>query len=53
MAKQAIKKGAGIQKRGLSAWKERNGMVTERTCYKQCKQRAKVAYYAQGIPGCA
>ena len=30
MAKQAIKKGAGIQKRGLSAWKERNGMVIEK-----------------------
>ena len=30
MTKQAIKKGAGIQKRGLSAWKERNGMVIEK-----------------------
>lgn len=27
MAKQAIKKGAGIQKKSLSAWKEKNGLA--------------------------
>ena len=30
MARQAIKKGTGIQKRGLSAWKEKNGMTIEK-----------------------
>lgn len=30
MVKQAIKKGTGIQKRGLSAWKEKNGMTIEK-----------------------
>ena len=30
MVKQAIKKGTGIQKRGLGAWKEKTGMAIER-----------------------
>ena len=30
MVKQTIKKGTGIQKRGLSAWKEKNGMTIEK-----------------------
>lgn len=30
MARQAIKKGTGIKKRGLSAWKEKNGMAIEK-----------------------
>ena len=30
MVKQAIKKGTGIQKRGLNAWKEKTGMVIDK-----------------------
>ena len=30
MVKQAIKKGTGIQKKGLNAWKEKTGMVIDK-----------------------
>ena len=30
MVKQAIKKGTGIQKRGLNAWKEKTGMIIDK-----------------------